>query len=453
MLTLRYFSFLLLFLIVACGEDDESPLPPEEPMLEIDDSVLIELPSDTGAVGFIVDGRQVLATGRPLGDIQVTFNDTRFANLSTRLPAIEQLGGLTFQWPRSAFTPEELFQLREGTSITVQLLAEDGTEIARLDNATQIVDAAGRLLTPAASLPRRIPSATNFSEDIVYLLQSRSSGKVVQVDPTRDALAARMRNYDPSKLIQRFRLVSTGLPGVYNLAGLINGRTVYITAFSGPDQRTAISWEHFDDPPTSNNYRFVLEPRSDGFFHLRSSGTGRLLFDNGDRPGAGATDPNDQETQWRLVAADLIWSVDDLGTTLSAPILPSAQTEFAFKQRIRNCANATTQTTIGVSRTRTQTVTLSREETISLFSSRQASWDVRASLTVGGSFYGVNVATTVESGYGQTTESSLTETTTEGLSETTSESTQVSTERVITVGPFASIIAYDAVQFYDDIKA
>ncbi|MEL7160882.1 MAG: hypothetical protein AAFN92_08990, partial [Bacteroidota bacterium] len=272
----------------------------------------------------------------------------------------------------------------------------------------------------------------------------------------RDEIAARMRDYEVGKSLQRFRLLPTDVPSVYNLLGLIDEREVYVTAFSGPDGRTAISWERFGDtPPRNDNYRFALEARSDGFYYLRSVGTGRLLYDNGDRPSVAAVgqDPTNPLTQWRIVNPDLDWQVEDLGVTLSTPILPRADTEFAFKQRIRNCADATTETVIGVSRTRVQEATVTFEETVALFSSRESSWDVRASLTVGGSFYGVNVSTTAESGYGQTTTNSLTETTTEIESETKRETVQVSAERTITVGPFASIVAYDVVQFYDNVKA
>ena len=38
-----------------------------------------------------------------------------------------------------------------------------------------------------------------------------------------------------------------------------------------------------------------------------------------------------------LLAADIIWEFDDLGTEYSAAIMPPAQQDFAFDQTINNC--------------------------------------------------------------------------------------------------------------------
>ncbi|MEL7161422.1 MAG: hypothetical protein AAFN92_11760, partial [Bacteroidota bacterium] len=180
---MRYLSFalFLLFFTAACGEDDEQPQLPEAPNLETDDNVEIALPQDTGAVGFIVDGREVLAAGRSLGDIAVTFHVDRFARLSTRMPAVDKLGGRTFQWQQANFSAEELSQLRDGTPVTIQLFDADGSQVGQYENSVQIVDAGGRLVVPASNAPRRPPSTLDFARDDVVLLQARGSGKVLQV--------------------------------------------------------------------------------------------------------------------------------------------------------------------------------------------------------------------------------------------------------------------------------
>ena len=74
-------------------------------------------------------------------------------------------------------------------------------------------------------------------------------------------------------------------------------------------------------------------------------------------------------------------------------------------------------------------------------------------MTLSGSFYGVGgVSTTASASFTNTIENSLTKTNTTSNTKEETESFKISRNRTIDVPARTTIVAYDAVQFYDEIK-
>ncbi|MEM6395932.1 MAG: RICIN domain-containing protein [Bacteroidota bacterium] len=449
---LTYVLTICMLLAFGCNDDD-MPTPPQETGLEVEDDVDIDLEEDPGQVGFTVDARQVQSTtSTEITEIELVFDDPDLSELSVTKEVDPQLIGQTFSWSRADLTEEQLNLLRDGTPIQINVIDEFGVSYAEFTNSTQIVDAAGRLITPTSEFSTLIPDPDNYTDDFEVLIQSTATGRVIQVDGgPADNNRTRLRDYDPSKIIQRFELVKNGDfgGGYFNIRARVNSGPVWLISEPGN-----ISYAASPTQPDFDDSRFLFQIIStpDGTFNIFSVGSGRLIEDNGDRLRNDRNTGTNPESIWRIIAHDLTYTVDDLGSVAGIPILPPAETEFAFKQRIRNCANASTTVSIGVDQSRTTTTTTSIEETLSLFSSSSSTWDISSSLTVGGSFYGASVEATVTAGYSNTTESSVTETTTNTLTEEETETIVVSTARTTTVDPFESIVIYDAAQFYDNVR-
>jgi hypothetical protein len=202
---------------------------------------------------------------------------------------------------------------------------------------------------------------------------------------------------------------------------------------------------------------FIVEPDGEGWVKLKTkSGNYYKEVSNDDNLAAQGyafiEGSENDYTRFRLISADIIWTMIDRGITFNQPILPPARLEFAYSATLSNCSSASLIETVGRSETRTQTFSTGFEESVELFTSHEASVEVTAGVEVEATFFGKGATYNFEvtAGYKYTT--SETNTTTNTWEETESTEIEISRERTVELIPNSAVEVYDAVQSLDNVR-
>lgn len=214
-------------------------------------------------------------------------------------------------------------------------------------------------------------------------------------------------------------------------------------------------FDDFDDVlarPNVDSYKFIIRKVSEGVYNILSktgervlrvrSGIGFVVNDN----------PAYEVVLMRIIASNLEWNVQDIGTTFLAPILAAPGTDFGANNTLTNCGTGALSQTVGNNESVTITNSVSWEESTSLTTTGSAS----VSTTVGTEFEAGFFGTKANYNASITATASLSVGYTEGTKEIESfEDTTTETiffERTVTVPPGSASLVYDVAQIYDNTK-
>lgn len=154
----------------------------------------------------------------------------------------------------------------------------------------------------------------------------------------------------------------------------------------------------------------------------------------------------------RIIAANVVWSVEDRGTVYSPPVTPPARLDFAYRSILRNCSSALLQETVGRSQSETVTVTTSTQESLELYSSQEESLEMTATVEVGGAFKAISASGSLSTTKSYTYTTSTTESTTNTWTSTTSTTEEVARDRTVELDPFTAVEVYDAIASFDSVS-
>lgn len=202
-------------------------------------------------------------------------------------------------------------------------------------------------------------------------------------------------------------------------------------------------------------YRFRLEKVTNGSYRIIS------VFNNlpiNQAEGYGLTTASSignvtaQERLWRVVSADVQWSVTNIGTSFLEPILPKPQTGFSFNSTLTNCGSGSLSQTVGANVTETRSRTIGWEESLSVNTSNTV--HVSATVDVGfeAGFFGVgaNYNLSVTAGYEHSR--SVTESSSKWGDTMDTVEESLFSERTVTVPSGRASLVYDVFQFYPNTK-
>jgi len=161
---------------------------------------------------------------------------------------------------------------------------------------------------------------------------------------------------------------------------------------------------------------------------------------------------NSEEVRWRILAANINWEVNSIGTTFMAPILPPAETAFGFNSTLTNCGNGDLVQKVGVKKTETSTRTFSMTEAITIASSSEANGSATVGMEVKAGFFGNEATYNASATLGFKYTSSFSSTSTNSSSIVSEVSDEISTERTVNVPSGSASLVYDVFQFYPDTK-
>jgi hypothetical protein len=346
--------------------------------------------------------------------------------------------------------------LSEGVPLDISVFDAQGTHLGNASFNRQSVDASNNPVYVETDLPEILPELS-LSQDTPYLLYSETSGKVLTTVPVpaigfppypRGVITM---DYDPEGDVYQQFFFGKGAdddPDYFFLGSggyIITGYPMY--------QSTVL----YDPSEETHLEKLVIEVDGGGWVKLRTS-SGNYYKENteGDnldgREYAFNEGTESDYTRFRIINADIRWSLTSRGIKFNQPVLPPARMDFAYSATLMNCSSATLTETVGRNETRSQSFTSGSTESVQLFSSHTAYAEVSAGVAVDATFFGKGATYNLQvtGGYQYTT--SQTRTSTSYWEE--SETTEIETSRTRTVQlvPRSAVEVYDAVQSLDNVK-
>ncbi|HPF36220.1 MAG TPA: hypothetical protein P5571_15135 [Candidatus Krumholzibacteria bacterium] len=436
---------VLLLALAGCGNDPATPDPNPNP-----GDPSIALREDQGTLGVILDTRPIFKRGYLPATVRLSFPS--HSELDTELDVDHLTNLAVLSIPKATLEQSVIDALGAGVPATVVVESVDKVELARLETQELILDDSNAPVFLTTDLPRGEPQLV-IDPTLPYLLQVEGgSGFMELAFDCSDCY--RNTPYVPgdSEDMQIF-FTPVGDPAdhVYTVT---NAHSNYpadsIYWYMEADTWLGVRSETWGGPE-----EFALEPDWDGFVKIRHVRTGLYLFSTPSDIQMNATGQ-----RFRLVTDILDWSVEDLGTRFSQPILAPAQLDFAYTGRLSNCSSAGLEEAVGRVESRTSTTTVSTTEGLELFSSTTTSAELNVSTTVtsgigfeAGPFSGSSeVSTTVGGSFSQDFTTSRTTSTENTLSNETSTTVEVSRTRTVTVPEFTVVDVQDAIKTIRDVR-
>lgn len=446
------FGFIATILFSQCKKEDIAPLD------TIDDNDTLSTDSEPykGSIGIVIDARAIARKGYNPQTAVVNFSED-YNKFSRTIPLGEDTYFGVLKFEVDSLTTSEFDGFSEGVPVEIIILDSQQREVGGYEADEQVLDAQNRTLFVDTELPQILP-ALKLNSKTPYLIQSEDSKKLVTSKPINSigfppyprGLFA--EDYDYTSEYQKFNFVPVPEEGdsVYYILSM-DGFFLYGT----PDAVLIQSPYKYGIDEPSSGYPFVIKADKPGWIKLRLLYASKPVKENTEGNSQGhfySTGSEDDYTSFRLINADLQWTVIDMGTSYSQPILPQAKLEFAYKATLSNCSGATLTETIGRSETRTQSFTSGTEESLELFSSHEASVEVTAGVEVDAKFFGKGATYNLEVSAGYTYTTSTTNTSTKYWESTKTTEVEISREREVEIGPYLAVEAYDAVETLSNVK-
>lgn len=440
-----------LSFLSSCNKDDDPQPEQKEPDL---DSLNTSIPVDSGSIGIIIDTRLIAKKGYSPAKVSVNFSD-EFKGFSDNIDVNQSTNIAVFKIEYEEVTREEREGFADGVSVSMLVTNVDGKELSSLELNSQPVNASNNPVIVETELPQKLPELS-LTPGTPYLIQSEKSGQilttvsvpVIGFPPYPRGVES--EDYDPEgDPYQRFYFEKAegGDPSEYIMLG--EGDNL-ITGYS-MGQKT----DTYDASLNAQYIPMVIEPLGDGWIRMKVKGGGWYKEANENSQSTGFSileGTEDDYSRFRLISADIDWTLIDRGIEFDQPILPPARLEFAYSATLTNCSSASLTESVGRNESRSQTTTTGFEESLELFTSHEASVEVKAGVEVEAKFFGKGAKYNFEvtAGYKYTT--SKTETSTNYWEESTTTEVEISRERTVELVPNSAIQVYDAIQTLDAVR-
>ncbi len=155
---------------------------------------------------------------------------------------------------------------------------------------------------------------------------------------------------------------------------------------------------------------------------------------------------------WRIIPASVDWEVTSIGTSFQTPILPPAETSFSYNSLLSNCGRGELTGKVGVSQTKSTSMTVGWEESLSITTTNSVSLSTTVGVEFEAKFFktGGKYDASVTLGYewerGVTSSNSIFEEKSKTIE------TSSFAERTVVVPPGSGSLVYDVFQIYPNTK-
>ena len=456
-------------------------IPENETLVVIEeeiDTTNTKIHLDQGSVGLVIDTREIFKKGYVATKAKISFQN--YEKFNTELDINEYTNIAIFSVLNDSLSTEEKMSFENGTPLEIIITDKDG-ELTTYTNDNQILDSSNLPLKLQTD-KEYIKTPLTLNEEMPYLIMVENTSGVLTTNSFNRGTKVVRFNLSPydlynssTTIYQQFnfyqiydsnnqiidnkfkiRLETSGMADGFGWMGLYNecGHTVNDDVF------VCTSFELTDtDEDNAAIFEFVTDP--DGWSKLRLTGSeaatemyGRL-FDN--TSGFIQFNSENAPDRFRLIADNIEWQIEDLGTTYNQPIIRPAKLDFAYKATLKNCSSAELTEEIGRTESKSRTTTFSTTESFQLFSSESYSYGltlgVEVAAKVGGDNFGGSLEEKVSAEQSQEFTYTTSETTTnENTIETsTTITTEVSRVRTLYIPAYTWIEAYDAVKSVDNV--
>lgn len=437
--------------LTSCNKDDEV-----EPDVTHEDGINSTVDVDSGSIGLVVDTRLIAKKGYDPYIATISFSgDYSQYSDEVEIDPSTNIGVFRLKFEDVPANIREGFS--DGVPLGITVFDEQGAELGNASFTRQPVDASNNPVKVESDLPEILPQLS-LSPDTPYLLFSETSEKVLTTVPVLVIgfpdypFGVTTREYNPAGDVFQEFFFEKGNDGDEPEYFLLGWRGFIVTGY--PMSQSTVQYNPGEE---THLEKLVIEVDGGGWVKLRTQ-SGNYYKENLDGSNPGGRDyafnegTKDDYTRFRIINADIRWTLTDRGIKFNQPVLPPARLDFAYSATLSNCSSASLTETVGRNETRSQTFTSGSEESLQLFSSHTAYAEVSAGVEVDATFFGKGATYNLQvtAGYEYTT--AETKTTTSYWQE--SETTQIETSRTRTVQlvPNSAVEVYDAVQSLDNVK-
>lgn len=426
------------FLFTGCSKDDPEIV---EGKSEIVYNTNVELPTDEGEIGFVIDTREIFRMGYFPVEARVDFQDYQEFNSILEIDAITNFAILRI--PNEDLTNEQKEAMGEGVSIEISIFDASQQALASYQESNQILDNSNTELIIETNLPRIIPEL-KLKPGIGYLLQPEGISGIIG-------------SYASDSYAYQDFVVDTVVQPIYFLP--VSGEAATFTIqHEGYAEGTEMyvgseGWINLGggavDLPADGPQKFKLEQEADGWVNIQDANDpGKYLK---------LTTNNTLEfsdeipyQRFRLISDEITWSAVDQGVRYSDPVMPPTELDFAYEATIRNCTSGILTETVGNSESRTSTSAVETSESLQLFASAEVGFSATVGMKVGGEIYGATGS--VEATLSGSVTTSATTTTENKLTDTNGQTSEVSRSRELQIQPFSGVEVYDAIRIVKNVR-
>ncbi|MGC9341849.1 MAG: hypothetical protein ACP5E3_04040 [Bacteroidales bacterium] len=438
--------------ITSCNKDDVSPDQKDPDVDDLNPSI----PVDSGSIGLVIDTRLIAKLGYEPSKVSVNFSDD-YSDYSDEIDVNPATNIAVFKIDHDDVSKEKREGFADGVNLNLVVKNNTGGELSNQSFVNQSVDASNSPVIMETDLPAKLPELS-LAAGTPYLLQSEATNQIItSVSINVISFPPYPRGIGTTDYISEgdsyqqfyFEKYEGGEESEYIMLSYNN----YLVS-GYPLGQTTTEYEYVSH---SNYSPLIIELLEGGWVRIKMEGGGYYKeIPEGDPDylnGYSIVEGTDTDyTRFRLISADITWTLIDRGIEFDQPILPPAKLEFAYNARLTNCSSASLTETVGRDESRSQTTTTGFEESLELFTSHEASVEVKAGVEVDAEFFG-NGATynfEVTAGYKYTT--SETNTTTNYWEESTTTEIEISRERTVELVPNSAIEVYDAIQTLENVR-
>ena len=203
---------------------------------------------------------------------------------------------------------------------------------------------------------------------------------------------------------------------------------------------------------------FTLDQTGDGLVKIRTkTGSDYMSYKQFrlgiiEVPWLSNTGSVQDQAEFSILAATVKWTYEEIGTEYSAAILPPTEQEFAFEQTIFNCASSSFETTVGVTKTKVTTTTISLSEEMGIYGSQTDTESATVEAEASGQVFGIGVSVSASGTLESSTTSGFGQSKAKTKADEQTTETTVSVERTISVLPYSAVEAFDVVQIIPNVK-
>lgn len=401
----------------------------------ISDETLSSIPLDAGEIGIAIDARKLAVLGYKPTTVSVVIDGELSSFTQTSIQVDPFTHVAIFKLPRKDLTEAQLFQFNEGVPITVSVLDADNVILETLSSTKFVVQDGSNNTWEIETSRKRILPEIKINPDIAYYLKQSNSGATYlgfnNALPVGTTGKLVMTRYANDSLLKKSKIQKFYFIPIEGEAGVFIIKTAYDNSYL----ETLGSFLNYNKDnkvlgsPIETKYKFKIDRTSNGSLKITN------IF-----------------SEFDLLAADVIWEFDDLGTEYSAAIMPPAQQDFAFDQTINNCSSATGEYYVGTNKEESTTTSISFTEIANFYSNTVNTESATVTAKASGSLFGIGVEA---SGSGTLEASSTSGFGTESTSNKAKEfkvSQIVSSNRLITVPPYTSIEVFDVIQKLSNVR-
>ncbi|WP_066633007.1 hypothetical protein [Labilibacter marinus] len=429
----------------------------------ISDSTVNTIPVDAGEIGIGIDTRLLAVRGYKPTTVNVSIGGDLSALSQNNIEVDDYTHMALFKIKRENLSADQIFLFSEGVAIEASVYDAQNNLIETESNTKFIISGSNRTLTVETEKPRlfqAIKFNPNVPHYILYNNRYLGGNRINFSSKSYDnifivsTLFRDSPNSDHHK-IQQFYFIPLG-DDVYAIKTAF--KNCYLELYDGVLRWNANYSDDNGAVTLEDKHKFKFEGTRDGQVKIRPA-NGSDFFKQKwvniygyHQAALSNTLSTAEDLALNVVAANITWQYEDLGTEYSAAIVPPAQMDFAFDQTIHNCSGATGQYFVGNNQTETKTVLIGMQESANLYSSQTDSKSATISASANGTVFGVGVSVSASGTLSNSNTTAFGQSKTNSSSTSYTETEKVSSNRKITVPPYTSVEVFDVIQKFKYVR-